>query len=164
MRQEWRPTDWGSRSSSISWHKKRSTQPSRKSSITTGARTKGLFTWTGIFSVGCDSRIRHCTKDRKNPIFCAVADTAVASDTENHGSCKQTLITYLWRLYLVASKCWQYLAPLARNSSQALAAWHSGHCVHLQNRRSRVWIPPGCVVFRNLYIAVLLSLWVLEKK
>jgi hypothetical protein len=39
----------------------------------------------------------------------------------------------------------------------ALAAWLSGHRVRLQNRRSRVRIPPGCKVFRNLYIAVLLS-------
>jgi hypothetical protein len=43
------------------------------------------------FSVGCHSRIRHCTKDRKNPIFCAVSDAAVTSATENHGSCKQTI-------------------------------------------------------------------------
>jgi hypothetical protein len=34
-----------------------------------------------IFSVGCDSRIRHRTKDRKNPIFCAVLDAAVASNS-----------------------------------------------------------------------------------
>jgi hypothetical protein len=44
----------------------------------------GLFTWTGIFSDGCDSRIRHRTKNRILPIFCAVSDAAVASDTENH--------------------------------------------------------------------------------
>jgi hypothetical protein len=31
-------------------------------------------------------------KYRNNPIFCAVSDAAVASDTENHGSSKQTLI------------------------------------------------------------------------
>jgi hypothetical protein len=31
------------------------------------------------------------SKERNNPIFCAVSDAAVASDTENHGSCKQTL-------------------------------------------------------------------------
>jgi hypothetical protein len=43
-----------------------------------------------IFSVGCDSRIRHRTKDRINPIFCVVSDAAVASDTENHGLCKPT--------------------------------------------------------------------------
>jgi hypothetical protein len=43
-----------------------------------------------IFSVGCDSRIRHRTKDKKNPIFCAVSDAAVASDTKNHCLCKQT--------------------------------------------------------------------------
>jgi hypothetical protein len=30
------------------------------------------------------------SKDRNNPIFCAVSDAAVVSDTENHGSCKQT--------------------------------------------------------------------------
>jgi hypothetical protein len=35
-----------------------------------------------IFSVGNNSRIQHHTKDRKNPIFCAVSDVAVASDTE----------------------------------------------------------------------------------
>jgi hypothetical protein len=29
----------------------------------------------------------------------------------------------------------------------ALSAWHSGHRVRLQNRRSRVWIPPGYKVF-----------------
>jgi hypothetical protein len=28
----------------------------------------------------------------------------------------------------------------------ALAAWYSGHSVRLQNRRSRVRIPPGCKV------------------
>jgi hypothetical protein len=43
------------------------------------------------------------------------------------------------------------------NMYSALAAWQSGHCVQLQNRRSRVRIPPWCKVFRNLYIAVLLS-------
>jgi hypothetical protein len=32
-----------------------------------------------------------------------------------------------------------------------MAAWHSGHRVRLQNRRSWVRIPPGCKVFRNLY-------------
>jgi hypothetical protein len=32
----------------------------------------------------------------------------------------------------------------------ALAVWHSGHRVRLQNRRSRVRIPPGCKVFRAL--------------
>jgi hypothetical protein len=42
-----------------------------------------------------------------------------------------------------------------RKSCFALAAWHSDHHVHLQNRRSRVRIPPGCKVFRNLYIEVL---------
>jgi hypothetical protein len=54
--------------------------------------------------------------------------------------------------------------------------WRRGICsgqrVHLQNRRSRVRISPGCKVFRNLYIAVLLqkvnmyvlSLCVIEKK
>jgi hypothetical protein len=36
----------------------------------------------------------------------------------------------------------------------ALAAWHSGHRVRLQNRRSRVRNPPGCI---HTYIAVLLS-------
>jgi hypothetical protein len=40
---------------------------------------------------------------------------------------------------------------------QALAAWFSGHRVRLQNRGSRVQVPPGCKVFMNLYIAVLLS-------
>jgi hypothetical protein len=36
-----------------------------------------------------------------------------------------------------------------------VAVWHSGHRVRLlQNRRSRVRIPPGCKVFRNLYIAL----------
>jgi hypothetical protein len=44
-----------------------------------------------IFSVGCNSRIQRRTKDRKNPIFCAVSDAAVASDTENHCLCKQTI-------------------------------------------------------------------------
>jgi hypothetical protein len=43
----------------------------------------GMFTQTVIFSVGCDSRIRHCTKNRILPIFCEVSDAAVASDTEN---------------------------------------------------------------------------------
>jgi hypothetical protein len=33
----------------------------------------------------------------------------------------------------------------------------SGHRVRLQNRRSRVWIPPGCNVFRSFNISVLLS-------
>jgi hypothetical protein len=51
----------------------------------------GLFTQTVIFSGGCNSRIQHCTKDRNNPIFCVVSDAAVASDTENHGLCKQTI-------------------------------------------------------------------------
>jgi hypothetical protein len=31
------------------------------------------------------------SKDRNNPISCAVSDAAVASDTEKHCSCKQTL-------------------------------------------------------------------------
>jgi hypothetical protein len=33
----------------------------------------------------------------------------------------------------------------------ALAAWHGGHRFRLQNRRSRVRIPPGCKVFRVSY-------------
>jgi hypothetical protein len=37
-----------------------------------------------IFSVGCDSHTQHRTKNRILPIFCAVADAAVASNTENH--------------------------------------------------------------------------------
>jgi hypothetical protein len=41
-------------------------------------------------TAACDSRIQHRIKDRINLIFCAVPDAAVASDTENHGSCKQT--------------------------------------------------------------------------
>jgi hypothetical protein len=40
-----------------------------------------------IFSVGCNSHIWHRTKDRINPIFCAVLDAAVASNTENHSLC-----------------------------------------------------------------------------
>jgi hypothetical protein len=31
------------------------------------------------------------TKDRNNPIFCAVSDATAASDTENPRSCKQTI-------------------------------------------------------------------------
>jgi hypothetical protein len=31
--------------------------------------------------------------------------------------------------------------------NSAMAAWYSGHRVRLQNRRSRVRIPPGCKVF-----------------
>jgi hypothetical protein len=46
--------------------------------------SNGLFTRTVIFSVGCDSHIQHRTKNRILPIFCAVSDAAVASDTENH--------------------------------------------------------------------------------
>jgi hypothetical protein len=42
-------------------------------------------------------------------------------------------------------------------------AWHSGHRVRLQKRRSQGRIPPGCKVLRSLYIAVLLSLCVFEK-
>jgi hypothetical protein len=35
---------------------------------------------------------KHRTKNRINPnFFCAVSDAAVASDTENHSLCKQTL-------------------------------------------------------------------------
>jgi hypothetical protein len=39
-----------------------------------------------------------------------------------------------------------YICPLF-----ALAAWYSGHRVHLQNRRSRVRIPPRCKVFLGIY-------------
>jgi hypothetical protein len=35
----------------------------------------------------------------------------------------------------------------AKKFRLALAAWYSGHGVNLQNRRSRVRIPPGCKVF-----------------
>jgi hypothetical protein len=41
--------------------------------------------------------------------------------------------------------------------SQCLAAWHGGDQVGLQNKKSRVRIPPGCKVFRSLYISFLLS-------
>jgi hypothetical protein len=47
--------------------------------------------------------------------------------------------------------------------------WRCGHHICLQDRKSRVRIPPGSKVFRNVYIAVLLSklcalsLCVLEK-
>jgi hypothetical protein len=37
------------------------------------------------------------SKDRNNPIFCAVSDATAASDTENPRSCKQTI--NLQRLY-----------------------------------------------------------------
>jgi hypothetical protein len=60
--------------------------------------------------------------------------------TQKHCSCKQTL---------------NHSVQTAIH--YALTAWHSGHCVRLVNRRSRVRIPPGCKVFRSLYIAVLLS-------
>jgi hypothetical protein len=40
-------------------------------------------------------------------------------------------------------------------------AWHRGHRVHQQNRISRVRIPPGCKVFRNLYIAVFVITYVI---
>jgi hypothetical protein len=51
----------------------------------------------------------------------------------------------------------------------ALAAWHSGYRVSLQNRRSRVRIPPGCEVLRvlctlhcccqNLICIVIVCIW-----
>jgi hypothetical protein len=44
----------------------------------------GLFTQTGIFSVGCDCRIQHRTKIG---LFLSL-DAAVASGTENHCPCK----------------------------------------------------------------------------
>jgi hypothetical protein len=46
---------------------------------------------------------------------------------------------------------------LFKNKVKPMASWQSGHRVRLQNRRSRVRIPSGCEVFRNLCIAVLLS-------
>jgi hypothetical protein len=45
----------------------------------------------------------------------------------------------------------------SKNVGGSLAAWYSGHRIRLHNRRSWVRIPPGCKVFRNVYIAVLLS-------
>jgi hypothetical protein len=41
--------------------------------------------------------------------------------------------------------------------TKLLGVWHCGHRIRLQNRRSRVRIPPRRKVFRSLYIAVLLS-------
>jgi hypothetical protein len=50
----------------------------------------------------------------------------------------------------------------------ALAAWHSGHRVHLQNRRSQVQIPLGCKVLgiytmqcccHNLICIVIVCTW-----
>jgi hypothetical protein len=52
---------------------------------------KGGFTQTVIFSVGCDFQCRNATIVRINPIFCVVLHVTVASDTENHGSCKHPL-------------------------------------------------------------------------
>jgi hypothetical protein len=49
--------------------------------------------------------------------------------------------------------CVTFLLSVNNNPKLPMAAWHSGH----RNRRSRVRIPPGCKVFRNLYISVLLS-------
>jgi hypothetical protein len=37
------------------------------------------------------SDVTAASKDRNNPIFCAVSDAVVASNTENHGLCKQTI-------------------------------------------------------------------------
>jgi hypothetical protein len=31
----------------------------------------------------------------------------------------------------------------------ALAAWRSGHCIRLRNKKTRVQIPPGYKVFRE---------------
>jgi hypothetical protein len=54
------------------------------------------------------------SKDRNNPIFCAVSDVTAASDTENPRSCKQTIslpnieLTYSWRfeyLQTIVSLC-----------------------------------------------------------
>jgi hypothetical protein len=45
-------------------------------------------------TAACDSCIRHRIKDRINPIFWSVSNLAVASDTENHSSCKQTFNAY----------------------------------------------------------------------
>jgi hypothetical protein len=64
--------------SSLRWQK----NPSDKTS-----QPKGLFTQTMFFSVGCDSRIRHRTKDRIIPIFgygCCIRHW-------KHCPCKQTI-------------------------------------------------------------------------
>jgi hypothetical protein len=67
----------------------------QKTTLSNWTRLKGCL-HEHDFRVGCDSRIRHCIKDRINPIFCAAPDAAVASDTENHGSCKQTFKKMNW--------------------------------------------------------------------
>jgi hypothetical protein len=48
------------------------------------------------------------SKDRNNPPFCAVSDAAVASDTENHGSCKQTFTvpSRRWDILSSSSETW----------------------------------------------------------
>jgi hypothetical protein len=58
-----------------------------------------------IFSVGCNSRIRHRTKIGSILIFCVVLDAAVVSDTENHDSCKQAFFdTAVVPMYLTRDR------------------------------------------------------------
>jgi hypothetical protein len=67
---------------------------------------------------------------------------------------------YFWQnisVEKIVRKIDDFIPTIAIYSYTALAAWHSGKRVHLQNRRSRVRIQPGCKVLRNLYSAVLLS-------
>jgi hypothetical protein len=66
-------------------------------------RAYGLFTQTVIFSVGCNSRIRHRTKNRILLIFGAVSDAAVASDTENCVRVTFTLFSVLWAFVISGS-------------------------------------------------------------
>jgi hypothetical protein len=68
---------------------------------------------------------------------------------------------HLGNIFLVRTSRTKFLPknrPKFALSKSIFWPWHSGQRVRLQNRRSRVRIPPGCMVFRNLgNLAVLLS-------
>jgi hypothetical protein len=56
--------------------------------------------------------------------------------TKIPSNCRSTLLPKIQGTVSLIEKCFV-----------ALVARHSGHRVRLQNRRSRVRIPPGCKVF-----------------
>jgi hypothetical protein len=72
-------------------------------------------------AVASDTTVKITIKDRNNPIFvskslskdrnnyfCAVSDAAVASDTQNHCSCKQT---FMKNFEIVGQKMLQLILP-----------------------------------------------------
>jgi hypothetical protein len=67
-------------------------------------------------------------------------------------------LTRSGHVVVTGSRFWRESEILKSSKVFALAAWHSGYRVRLQNRRSRVRIPPGCTEFLHCSSVVIHNL------